>query len=198
MAVKNVKQMIKYEVERDPEFAKWVTGVIGGERVRNCIQCGLCSASCPLSPYMDYTPRRLIHMAREGFKRDVLQSFTIWLCTSCYSCTVECPRRIRVTDVMYALKRRAIDDGVYPIRFPIPVLASEFEKMVHRNGRVTETWLVFRVFLKTAIMRLLGMSRLGTALLRTGRIGIKPETIKNRKQLAALMDAVKNKEEVAA
>ncbi|HZP02835.1 MAG TPA: 4Fe-4S dicluster domain-containing protein, partial [Terriglobia bacterium] len=91
MAVKNVKQMVKYEVERDPDFARWVTGVIGGERIRNCIQCGLCSASCPLSPYMDYTPRRLIHMAREGFKRDVLQSFTIWLCTSCYSCTVECP-----------------------------------------------------------------------------------------------------------
>ena len=121
-----VKSLIKYEVERDPVFAKWVTGVMGGERIRNCIQCGLCSASCPLSPYMDLTPRRLIHMAREGFKRDVLESFTIWLCTSCYSCTVECPRRIRVTDVMYALKRRAIEDGVYPRRFPIPVLASEF------------------------------------------------------------------------
>ena len=67
-----VKSLIKYEIERDPVFAKWVTGVIGGERIRNCIQCGLCSASCPLSPYMDFTPRRLIHMAREGFKKDVL------------------------------------------------------------------------------------------------------------------------------
>ena len=107
------KSLIKYEVERDPDYARWVTGVMGGERMRDRIQCGLCSASCPLSPYMDYTPRRSIHMAWEGSKRNVLESFTIWLCPSCYSCTVECPRRIRVTAVMYALKRRAIEDGVY-------------------------------------------------------------------------------------
>lgn len=193
-----VKRMIKYEVERDPQFAGWVAGVIGGERVRNCIQCGLCSASCPLSPYMDYTPRRLIHMAREGFKRDVLGSFTIWLCTSCYSCTVECPRRIRVTDVMYALKRRAIEDGVYPKRFPIPVLASEFGAMIRRKGRVTESWLILRVFLKTAIIRLLGMSKLGSKLFFSGRMGLVPESIRDRKQLQTLLDAVEMHKEVAA
>jgi heterodisulfide reductase subunit C len=194
-----VKSLIKYEVERDPDFAHWVAGVVGGERIRNCIQCGLCSASCPLSPYMDFTPRRLIHMAREGFKRDVLGSFTIWLCTSCYSCTVECPRRIRVTDVMYALKRRAIEDGVYPRRFPIPVLASEFAGMIRRNGRVTESWLVLRVFMKTAILRLLGMSKLGTKLFLTGRMRMVPETIHGRKQLQNLLDAVEaHKKEVAA
>jgi heterodisulfide reductase subunit C2 len=193
-----VKSLIKYEVERDREFAQWVTGVMGGERIRNCIQCGTCSASCPLSPYMDYTPRRLIHMAREGFKRDVLGSFTIWLCTSCYSCTVECPRKIRVTDIMYALKRRAIEDGVYPKRFPIPVLASEFAAMIRRKGRVSETWLILRVFLKTAILRLLGMSRLGTKLFLSGRMVIKPESIHNRKQLQKLLDTVEAEKEVAA
>jgi heterodisulfide reductase subunit C len=194
-----VKSLIKYEIERDPEFARWITGVIGGERIRNCIQCGLCSASCPLSPYMDLTPRRLIHLSREGFKRDVLESFTIWLCTSCYSCTVECPRRIRVTDIMYALKRRAIEDRVYPRRFPIPVLASQFAEMIRRRGRVTESWLVFRVFLKTAVLRLMGMSKLGTKLFVTGRIGLLPESIKGRKQLQTMLDAVEaQKKEVAA
>jgi len=194
-----VKSLIKYEIERDPEFARWITGVIGGERIRNCIQCGLCSASCPLSPYMDLTPRRLIHLSREGFKRDVLESFTIWLCTSCYSCTVECPRRIRVTDIMYALKRRAIEDRVYPRRFPIPVLASQFAEMIRRRGRVTESWLVFRVFLKTAVLRLMGMSKLGTKLFVTGRIGLLPESIKGRKQLQTMLEAVEaQKKGVAA
>jgi heterodisulfide reductase subunit C len=193
-----VKKMIKYEVERDREFAQWVTGVIGGERIRNCIQCGLCSASCPLAPYMDFTPRRLMHMAREGFKRDVLGSFTIWLCTSCYSCTVECPRKIQVTDIMYALKRRAIEDGAYPKRFPIPVLASEFAAMIRRKGRVTESWLVMRVFLKASILRLVGMSKLGTQLFLRGRMGMMPESIRNRKQLQKLLDAVEAHKEVAA
>jgi len=193
-----VKRMVKYDVERDREFAQWVTEVIGGERIRNCIQCGLCSASCPLSPYMDYTPRRLMHMAREGFKRDVLRSFTIWLCTSCYSCTVECPRKIHVTDIMYALKRRAIEDGMYPKRFPIPVLANEFGAMIRSRGRVTESWVILRVFLKTSILRLLGMSKLGTRLFFSGRMGLLPESIRERKQLQTLLDAVETKKEVAA
>jgi heterodisulfide reductase subunit C len=137
-------------------------------------------------------------MAREGFKRDVLESFTIWLCTSCYSCTVNCPRRIRVTDVMYALKRRAIEDGVYPRRFPIPVLASEFGSMIRRNGRVTESWLVMKVFMKTAVMRLLGMSKLGTKLFLRGRMEIIPASISNRKQLQTLVDTVEKSREVAA
>ena len=71
--------------------------------------------------------------------------------------------------------------------------------MIRRNGRVTESWLVFRVFLKTAILRLLGMSKLGTKLLLTGRMGIKPETIRGRKQLQDMLDAVEaHKKEVAA
>ena len=192
-----VKSLIKYEIERDPEFARWVTTVIGGERIRNCIQCGTCSASCPLSPYMDFTPRRLIHMAREGFKRDVLESFTIWLCTSCYSCTVECPRKIRVTDIMYALKRRAIEDGVFPKRFPIPILASQFGAMIRNRGRVTESWLIVKVFLRTSIFKLLGMSKLGTKLFLSGRMEIMPASIRGRKQLQVLLDAVETHKEVA-
>ena len=139
-----------------------------------------------------------MHMAREGFKRDVLGSFTIWLCTSCYSCTVECPRKIQVTDIMYALKRRAIEDGAYPKRFPIPVLASEFAAMIRRKGRVTESWLVVRVFLKTSILRLLGMSKLGTKLFFSGRMELIPASIRDRKQLQTLLDTVEAHKEVAA
>ena len=71
--------------------------------------------------------------------------------------------------------------------------------MIRRNGRVTESWLVMRVFLKTAIMRLLGMSKLGTKLFLTGRMEILPATIKGHKQLQTMLDAVEaHKKEVAA
>ena len=88
-------------------------------------------------------------MIREGFRDEVLNSLTIWLCASCYSCTVQCPRQIQITDVMYALKREAIAPGVYPKRFPIPVLAREFFSGVRADGRNTEGPLLVRFFLKT-------------------------------------------------
>jgi len=181
---------IKYEAERDPGFAKWVTEVSDGEKIRQCIQCGLCSATCPLSLYMDYTPRRLINLAREGFKKEVLGSFTIWLCASCYACRAECPKKIMITDIMYALKRRAIEEGYYPRRFPTPVLAKEFGKMVFAMGRVTETLLVTDLFLRTNWFKFLGMSRLGLALLRTGRFSLIPESIKRRGELRKILRSI--------
>jgi hypothetical protein len=103
-----------------------------------------------------------------------------------------------VTDIMYALKRRAIEDRAFPKRFPIPVLAGEFAAMIRRKGRVTESWLVVRVFLKTSILRLLGMSKLGTKLFFSGRMELIPASIRDRKQLQTLLDTVEAHKEVAA
>lgn len=185
-----IRRIVKFEAERSPEFAFWISHTVGGERIRHCLQCGLCSGSCPLSLYMDYTPRRLMHLSREGFKEEVLSSFTIWLCTCCYACMVECPKNINITHLMYALKERAIREGFYPKGFPIPVMAREFAKMVRGSGRITESWLVLRVWLRTSLLRLFGMSKLGLRLFRAGRMPLRRERVQNRKQMVALIDSV--------
>ncbi|MBN1586725.1 MAG: 4Fe-4S dicluster domain-containing protein [Candidatus Omnitrophica bacterium] len=188
---------MKYESERDHDFSEWITGVVGSERIRNCIQCGICSSTCPVSHYMDYTPRRLINMARQGFKDEVLRSKTIWLCTSCYSCTTECPKLIKVTDVMYALKRKAIQERVYPRRFAIPILGKEFYKMVRAKGRITESRLMMIFMLKTNLLRIFTMSKMGLRLIRTGRMDYKPESVKRIKELQAVMDASSDRKGVS-
>jgi heterodisulfide reductase subunit C len=185
-----LKRVVKVEAERDPAFALWISQTVGGERIRHCLQCGLCSGSCPLSLYMDYTPRRLMHLSREGFKEEVLSSYTIWLCTSCYACMVECPKKINITQLMYALKTRAMQEHFYPKRFAIPVLAREFSRMIRGSGRITESRLVMRVFVKTAIWRLLGFSKLGLRLFRTGRMRLAREKVEKRSDIVTLLNAV--------
>jgi heterodisulfide reductase subunit C len=128
---------------------------------------------------MDFGPRRIIALVREGFCRDALSSKTIWLCASCYSCTVHCPRQIHITDIMYGLKRDAIQRRLYPPRFPVPVLAQEFYKMVRRNGRSSEFWLVLRMALRSNPFILLGMIRSGWDLFRTGRLSLRRERIRD-------------------
>jgi len=184
-----MKPMFRRESDRDPGFARWVTRLPGAENVNRCIQCGLCSGSCPLSMYMDKSPRRLLHLAKEGFKDDVLGSFTIWLCTSCYACSVRCPQQIKVTDIMYALKRRAIEEGVYPRRFPIPALAREFRKAVRAHGRVSETRVAMSLNLKTRPAKLPGMSGLGWRLMQAGRFSLKQDSIEDREALRRMLDA---------
>jgi len=185
-----LKRVVKFEAERDPDFARWITQTVGGERIRHCLQCGLCSGSCPLSLYMDYTPRRLMHLSREGFKEEVLSSYTIWLCTCCYACMVECPKKINITHMMYALKTRAMKEGFYPKRFAIPVLAREFSRMIRASGRITESRLVMRVFFKTAIWRMMGFGKLGLRLMRTGRMRMQREKVQRRGDIVTLLNAV--------
>jgi heterodisulfide reductase subunit C len=163
-------QKVKYEKELKRDLAAEIVATPGGEKIFSCLQCGTCGSACPVSVYMDYTPRRLIGMVREGFKQEVVSSFAIWLCTSCYECTVRCPAGIKVTDVMYALKRVAIREGIYPRRFPVPVLAKEFIRMLKGKGRTNEFWLVLRVLLKTAPLKLLTSWPLGLRLWRRGRM----------------------------
>ena len=182
--------LFKYESELDLRFPEEVASMPGGRALFNCIQCGTCSGTCPLSIYMDYSPRKIIAMTRAGFKDEVLRSFTIWLCASCYACAVECPRKIKITDFMSELKQRAIQDRVYPKRFPVAVLAREFFEMVRKTGRNSETRLVMRLYAKTNPLQLLRSMRLGFRLLRTGRFSLRSDAIRQTEQLDRLLGAV--------
>lgn len=186
----DLKRTIKYESDRTIGFGREVMSVPGCEQLESCIQCGTCSGICPLSIYMDHTPRQVMELTRSDFKTEVLQSTTIWLCASCYACTVECPKQIRITDIMYELKQRAIHEGYYPTHFPIPVLAREFSEMVRRYGRISELRLVILLFLKTNWRAALANWRLGLDLIRTGRFSLAAERVKRRDDIARMLAAL--------
>jgi heterodisulfide reductase subunit C len=181
---------VKRQPQIDFGFADDISAIPGGERLRDCIQCGTCSAVCPMSAYMDYTPRRLIAMTRAGMKDEVLGSFSIWVCASCYACTAACPKQIPITDMMYALKRTAIHEGVHPKRFATPVLAKEFVHSVDRWGRNTESRLAASLYLKTRPMLLLEDAPLGGRLRRRGRMGLRRESIRHRAQFKKMLQSV--------
>ncbi len=146
-----------------------------------------------MSIYMDVTPRRLIAMANTGFKSKVLKSFTIRLCASCYSCMANCPKDIKITDIMYAFKCRAIEEKKFPHpKFTITILAQSFYNM-GRYGRVTESLLVMQLGLKTGIFGMFNMAPLGMKLMKTDRMKFTPEKVKNRKQIKQIFQALESK-----
>jgi quinone-modifying oxidoreductase subunit QmoC len=183
---------IRYESELDPAFAGEIASIPGGEQLYGCIQCGTCSGMCPMAPYMDYTPRQIIAMIRAGFKGDVLSSYTTWLCASCYACTVECPKEIKITDLMYAAKRLAIRNKVFPKRFPISVLAREFFKNVEDSGRNSEGRLIMRLYMNTNPFKMFKQTMLGLKLMLRGRFSLKKESIKRKDELRKILKSLEN------
>lgn len=187
-----IERRVKYEEELDGNFLTEIKDLSGCREIDGCIQCGTCSSSCPMAVYMDHPPRKIIAMIKNGFRDEALRSFTIWLCPSCYTCQVRCPAQIKITDVMYALKRQAIQRKVYPPRFAIPVLDREMSRLIAKHGRNSELWLILRLYLKSRHpLAMLKMAPLGLKLMRTGRMSFRRESIKNKKQLRSLVNAVK-------
>jgi quinone-modifying oxidoreductase, subunit QmoC len=183
---------IKLEENLDKDFGHKIAAMAHGEKLFGCIQCGNCSAACPMSIYMDYTPRKIIAMVRAGFRNEVLSNRTVWLCASCYQCTVECPKGIKITDVMYALKREAIENKIHLKNFPVPILAKAFFAEVKQRGRISEAYLLIRFYLNYNIFKMLGYSSLGLKLFLKGRLSLFEKGMKNKKNLRALLHDHKN------
>lgn len=115
-----------------------------GEEILKCIQCGTCSASCPLAESMDYGPRQLFALIREGFIKDALSANTMWLCVSCYNCVVKCPRDISITDHMYSLKKMALKQKLTNRKAKMPLLYKSFSDPLIRFGKISDIFIMPR------------------------------------------------------
>ncbi|RKZ05182.1 heterodisulfide reductase [Candidatus Fermentibacteria bacterium] len=85
---------------------------LSGQQMDACYQCGNCSSGCPLAQEMDILPSRVMRLAQLGQSDDIIKSETIWICASCFQCTVRCPKGIDIQAVMDAVRQIAMDEGI--------------------------------------------------------------------------------------
>ncbi len=151
-------------------FLNHVYGLPDGKRINLCIQCGTCSGSCPTAHEMEYSPREIFAALRAGMLDRVLHSNTVWMCTSCYYCTVRCPQKIRITDIMYELKRLGIMHGYPSSGAKAAKMANLFISLTNRLGRSNETTLMMQYYLTTNPFSALGVALRGLQMFMKGRM----------------------------
>lgn len=78
---------------------------LSGQNLLACYQCGKCSAGCPAVSQMDILPNQVIRFAQLGLKEELLKSKSVWVCASCYTCNVRCPKGIKIAEVMEAVRQ---------------------------------------------------------------------------------------------
>ena len=179
---------------QDIHFLGDVSRATPGEcNLEMCIQCGTCGGSCPAAADMDDSPRALFALTRAGFREQVLQSNTPWICVSCYSCVVRCPQDVHITDIMYALKGMAIDAEQCQDS-TAPDFSQTFVDMVENYGRSFEFGLATRHYLKHFPLRMPGMASMGFGMLTKKRLKMKPKKITHIKQLTKILERAKNLE----
>jgi heterodisulfide reductase subunit C len=162
----------------------------GGERLLHCMQCGSCGGSCPNGPDMEYTARALLALVAAGQRDRVLSANTQWCCVSCYACTTRCPQNVPITEIMYALKRISLREGL-AAKTDAPALARTFTGLLERYGRSFELGLASSYYLFNKPMAMLKMGPLGYSMFTKGRMSLRPTKIRQLDQLQAIIKKAK-------
>lgn len=179
--------MTKSEADLRQIFLDQVDLIPAGERISRCIQCGTCTGSCPVSYAMDISPRQLLAMFRAGEMEQIMKSRTIWICASCYACTTRCPSGIKITDIIYALKRTAIEKNMESVAPQVQRLARLFTENLMSYGRLHEGTLIRKYYMKTNMLKFIDLIPLARKMWKTKRLQPFPKRIKEQKSLARII-----------
>ncbi|MCH7880817.1 MAG: 4Fe-4S dicluster domain-containing protein [Proteobacteria bacterium] len=163
--VENYRNSFLSEVEANVEGGNWV---------KMCMQCGVCSGSCPLGSAWEHPPQELFMMIRAGKREAVLTSASMWMCTSCYSCIVRCPRELPITHIMHGLATYAKRLGLEPKNQPTARFAEIFWNNMKHKGRVNELKLGLSLYFMNGfakgIKETLKKQKLGMRMFKTKRV----------------------------
>ena len=174
------------EVEENVEEGEWV---------KMCMQCGVCSGSCPFGPHWAHPPQELFMMIRAGKREEVLSSDSMWMCTSCYNCVVRCPRKLPITQIMHGLAAHANNLGMAPKIQPTRDFSILFWKNCTHTGRVNELRLTLGLYFNDGLMAGIkkgwAMRNIGLGLLKAGRLNplelFKGHKCKDQKGIQAML-----------
>jgi heterodisulfide reductase subunit C len=118
------------------------TAEISEANIYSCYQCGKCTAGCPTSEFMDVPPHEVIRLLQLGQIEEILDKNTIWICASCITCVVRCPKGVDLSKIMEALRQIVLRKNVNHVHpnkvskedlqaLPQIALIANFRKFTH-------------------------------------------------------------------
>jgi Fe-S oxidoreductase len=88
--------------------------IIDRNRAWYCVECGKCSAVCPITPWENRvytTPRLLVEKALNGNPTDVFDDPLFWSCLTCKRCSELCPSEVFFSEFVRDTRELAKSNG---------------------------------------------------------------------------------------
>lgn len=109
----------------------------GGDALKLCYQCGVCSATCPWNLVRSFIVRRVMHQAQLGLVD--FEAEEMWLCVTCGACVQRCPRGVEIIDIMRALRRVISEVGIAKVPDSLRIAIKNISGVGNPLGEPPET-----------------------------------------------------------
>ncbi|UCD96969.1 MAG: succinate dehydrogenase iron-sulfur subunit, partial [Candidatus Bathyarchaeota archaeon] len=148
--IENVLIRKEAHLEKPQELSQTPTDLKKFWDMTMCIKCSICYSSCPailderfLGPATLTTNYRFITDSRDEGSERRLKPMTdnLWLCTSCNSCTLFCPKEVNCSDSIVNERGLVVETGVIP-RTAMEILSNtmKFHNPLGRNQIRRTDW----------------------------------------------------------
>ena len=156
-----------------------------GVNLKDCYQCGKCTAGCPLADGMDLMPREVIRYLQLGAIDVVLEAKTPWICAQCVVCSSRCPQNVDICSTMRAVRLASKHAGKRPLP-EADIFDDEFIANVRAHGVSNEQYLAAAYNVKSGhFVQDMGNA---TRMLKRRMVGVSMHNTKGRANVAALVD----------
>lgn len=101
-------------VEMQEIFADIKSDLRYDHELNGCLNCGICTATCPSAHFYDFSPREIVQLLwTENVEQiyDVMQE-KIWACAQCMTCASRCPFKNSPGGLIAIMREVAIKHGM--------------------------------------------------------------------------------------
>lgn len=149
-----------------------------------CFQCRSCANGCPFLMAMDYPPNAVLRRVQYGLRQQVLECSTIWICTSCNTCSSQCPNSIDIPAVMDVLRRLALEEGAMIAEPDILDFHREVLHSIKTYGRAHKMGIMLRY--KARVRRWFADLDVGLRMLAKRKLDLRATKIKALHEITRL------------
>jgi len=80
-------------------------------KLLECIQCGMCTGSCPVARKANLNIRRYMREVSAQGKLTVHPQNELWSCTTCSTCGIRCPKDLNPYEFLIDVRSMAVEEG---------------------------------------------------------------------------------------
>ncbi|MCB1346058.1 MAG: 4Fe-4S dicluster domain-containing protein [Rhodobacteraceae bacterium] len=116
--------------------------------IHGCLNCGICTATCPSAHYYDYSPREIVQLLwtenLEGIY-DAMQE-KIWACAQCYTCAARCPFENSPGGLVMILREVAIQHDFDSVKEVLRPFSRVLLKVVSTGNQLAPNMITKEAF----------------------------------------------------